>query len=687
MSQPGPAAELAVLLARYDEDAWVAIANRGLLRRARKDLEALPVSLVDPPPDAAQAGVEVAVGDRIVRFGGSGPAEATCSCPSTIPCQHIITAGLWLAASAADTTGEEPASREDAVDAASGLHAELMGLDAAALTAYAGLPGYRWAHQLLDDADSPPTVTRDGYLSVGFASPSLTLRYLGGGVDAVMLDQQVAQPERYRVAAVLAWQRAHGLVLPPPPAPRRTAVPPSESALSRTESRARLRATVARLLCDTVAIGVSHLSPAIHDRLVTAATWAQGVEYHRLALVLRRLADHVDLLLARSALADDLVLLDDVALAHALVCALEASAAVGPEPPGLVGRARTSYDAVRSLDLVGLGGRPWRTESGYHGLTCLFWSPSRQRFLTWTDTRPDTLAGFDPRARWQQPAPWKGLATPATAAGRRLTLTHAQVSADGRLSGVESTSAAVTATDSDDFIGTLPAVTTWAELGEMRATALSDPRDPAAAWTVLRPTRTAAAGWDAARQTLTWPLIDENGRLLVVEVPWSRLHAHVITRIEALGDKLPDGAFVIARVQRSRGHLLAEPLSLVLPDRAINPVDALHFDQGPTRATSPLVTRLLSAGTPDRVDDDPQDRPTTGVPVPLADLRALVEQEAQRGCSATAAGQVHDRLERAHTALRGIGLTVFTPPDPTLAPAETLLRSHYLLQQVERALG
>lgn len=140
-------------------------------------------------------------------------------------------------------------------------------------------------------------------------------------------------------------------------------------------------------------------------------------------------------------------------------------------------------------------------------------------------------------------------------------------------------------------------------------------------------------------------------------------------------------------MQRSRGQLRGEPLSLVLPGRAINPVDALHFDQGPTRATSPLVNRLLSAGTPDRVDDDPQDRPTSGVPVPLADLRALVEQEAQRGCSAAAAGQVHDRVERAHTALRGVGLTVFTPPDPTLTPAETLLRSHYLLQQVERTLG
>src|SRR5205823_6385335 len=83
--------------------------------------------------------------------------------------------------------------------------------------------------------------------------------------------------------------------------PRAQASRESEQSISRSESRARLRATVSELLRDTVAIGVSHLSPAIHERLTTAATWAQGVEYHRLALLLRRLADQADLLLARSA--------------------------------------------------------------------------------------------------------------------------------------------------------------------------------------------------------------------------------------------------------------------------------------------------------------------------------------------------------------------------------------------------
>ncbi|MCM0639395.1 SWIM zinc finger family protein [Cellulomonas wangsupingiae] len=683
--------DVAALLARYDEDTWVALANRGLLRRARKDREQVAVRVAAED----DASVTVAVGDVLVRLGPAGPAGATCTCPSPVICRHVLTAGLWLAGEAAgegdadeappgQASPEQPSQDRAPQEQAQALHTELMTLDAAALTAYAGLAGYRWAHRLLDDADSPPVLTRDRYLTITFPRRGLTARYLGGGLDALVLDQTVPDVARFRVAAVLAWQRAHGLVLAAPPAPRSRSAEPSATSVSRTASRERLRATAAAVLRDTVRVGVSHLSPALHDRLVTSAVWAQGVEYHRLALLLRRIADEVELLLVRSARADDLALLDDVAVAHALVAALDATA--GREPAGLLGRARTSYDAVRRLDLVGLGGRPWRTGSGYHGLTCVFWDTTASRMLTWTDARPEGVPGFDPRARWWQPAPWTGLGAPAQAAGRAVVLTQAQASPDGRLSGVESTSASL-----DDLTGTalldaLPVREVWADLAAHRSTGLLDVVDQASLWTVVRPAAALPAQWDPVEQTLRWPLLDGRGDVLVVEVPWSRLHAHAIARIESLGAGLPAGACVVARVQRVRGRIVGEPLSLVLPDGTL---DALHFDPDPEpSAGSALVAGLLAAGTADRPTSPETAADAPGaVPAPVAAVRAVVEQAAQRGCGGTVPGDVHRRLAAAHAAARAVGLAVFVEPDPALDPAESLLRSSYLVQLVERAVG
>jgi hypothetical protein len=126
---------------------------------------------------------------------------------------------------------------------------------------------------MLGDQATPPGVTRGSYLAVTFEHPPLTIRYLGGGLDGLVVDRHLPHVEWFRVAAVLAWQWAHERVLPPPP-PRGRGGGESESSVSRSESRARLRATVAELLRDMVAIGISHLSPAILDRLTTAATWA-----------------------------------------------------------------------------------------------------------------------------------------------------------------------------------------------------------------------------------------------------------------------------------------------------------------------------------------------------------------------------------------------------------------------------
>jgi hypothetical protein len=673
--------EIVALVRRYDEDAWVALANRGLLRRATKDLAALDVHLTGEDDE----GVTVAVGDREVRIPVSGPSSATCSCPSAVICQHVLTAGLWLAAS---SPADEAVGVEEAPVAADPdrLHAELMALDEAALTSYAGRAGLRWAHQLLADLDSLAEqvgIERGEYVAVRLPRPEVTVRYLGGGLDALVLDQKVPQPQRIRVAAVLAWQRAHGLEQESPPLPK-AAKEGTELTRSKADSRARLRTAVAVLLADTVRTGVSHLSGAVHERYTTLAVWAQGAEYHRLALHLRRLADQVELLLDRSARADDRRLLDDVVLARGLVRALDHAAGGGTEPQGLVGRARTSYDPVASLPLVGLGGLTWRSGSGYHGLTCVFWAPERQRFLTWTDTRPEPVPGFDPRARWQQPGPWTGLDSPSATAGRRVTLTRALMSPESRLSGVESTSARLAQIESDELLATLPVVETWAELGASdRSRSLLDTPTAADRWTVVRPATYGPPQFDLNRQLLLWPLVDAVGQVLLAELPWADHHAHAIARIESLGP-LPEGTALVLRTRIGRDGPVGEPVSLVLPGRPINPVDALHFHEGRPTKQSRWVAAMH--GRPDREDDtDEAARPPLP---PLVELRGWLEERAERGTSGADPRATAAELARLHRALRDVGLHCFPDLDPDAEPdpAELLLRSHYLLQQVELAL-
>jgi hypothetical protein len=650
-------AQLLAQLSRFDDDAWSALANRGLLRRARKDLAVLSLELVADEADA----LDIQVGSHVVRFDARGPVGAACDCPSASVCQHIIVAGLWLLSTPDDgQPGTQSAQPQP--------QAELLGADVVALTTYAGRAGYRWALRYVDDLDleSDVRVEEDQQIVISLTSPRVTFRFMGGGVAGLVPDTKLPALEKYQVAAVLVYQRMAGVG---PPAEVRELSKPSGGGQQLVESRTRLRVAAGNLLTDTVRLGIAHLSQSVHERYESLAVWSQGAEYHRLASMLRRLADHVELLLVRSARADEHRLLEEAAIAYALVCALDS----GDEQPRLVGHARNRYDVVGRLEVIGLGAFPWRAASGYRGLTTLFWWSAESRFLSWSDARPDVMRGFDPRYRYNAPGPWAGLGSPADATGAALRISDARLSPSGRLSGTERTRATVTLVDG--IAGSLPAVTRWAELERRPSRSLLDPPDPLADWVVLRPAGFGRPRFDQVRQLLEWEVTDDEGSSLSLQQLYTLENRHAIDRTEALEERdLPAGTQLVARVRRTVTGLVGEPMSLVRPDLgAGSEVDPLHFGE--------------VAPSKDRVVDSPREVAGHAVYLPrqLEDLRSWLIEQAERGTGAASSGALTASLATRHQSVRDIGFGVF-PAVADEDPAIGILRSFYLLLQTIQLL-
>ncbi|MCG5434109.1 hypothetical protein LV457_17695 [Mycobacterium sp. MYCO198283] len=649
-------------LRRYDDGMWAATASRGLLRRARKDL-------TRQPPTLLQAGAEaitVAVGEHTVRFdpglvAEAGPAAAQCDCPSTVVCRHVIAAGLWLAESAA----AEPDSAD--------LHAQLMDIGADALTRHAGRPGHTWALRFvsgLDDADVE--IVRAGSIRIGFPRLHVTFGYAGGGLAGLVADQPLTPLPRYQVAAALAYQRRHGRS-PQPPAPTKAAAATAETL---SDNRARLRASAGRLLADTVRLGTAHPSPALHERYETAAVWAHGAEYYRLSAQLSRLADHIEQQLHRSATTSTDQLTFDVALAYALVHALQRAATTGEEPVRLIGHARNTYSPVQSMQLFGMGSMPWRSATGFHGLTTVFWWPQQRRFLSLTDARPVDVFGFDPLQRHDEPGPWQGLLSPGNAAGRRVDLRDARLNPAGRLSAVEHTRAELASVSGAALVAELDVTTRWRDVrgGTGRARGLLDAPDPLADWLVLAPHAVGAPRFDQTRQELRWPISDADGDELLLTIGYSDLTAAAIDRVESLAGRVPPGTLVTARLASAGVPPRAEPLSLLDPRAAADAVDELYFATAEITRTTPAVAATTPAATP----PDP-------VPAVLRGHRAWLVRNAERGTSGDRGDRLLAELAEQHRLLRAHGFVVF-PPEVGGDPAAALLRSFCLLEQTERAL-
>lgn len=673
-------------LRRYDDDAWAALANRGLLRRARKDLESGPAPHELTGEDDV---VRVEVGSHVVTFDGRGPAHASCTCPSVAVCQHVVAAGLWLVANAgvgpaADVVEPSPGqgaagpAADEVGASARDLHAALMSFDEAVLAAHVGRAGLRWAQTYVAGLDADDLrVTAGDNVAITLPHPQVTLRFMGGGPEALVADGRLPVPERYQVAAVLAYQAAHGVAVVAPE--RRERAPDVRLA----QARSTVRTSIARLLEDAVLLGVAHVSAAIAERCRTAAVSAQGVEYHRLARLLRGLGDHVELLVARAAGADEQRVLDDAALAYALVAALGAAEEAGAPPVRLLGVPRQRYEHRRSVELVGLGAVPWRSPSGYQGLTAVFWWPAEARFASVTDARPVGLA-FDPRVRYGAPGPWTGLDAPARATGARVRLTDARVTAGGRLSAAEGTEALVMPAAGSELAAALPVADVWADLPRPSVSLLDEP-DPLRDWVVLRPARFTDPRYDAATQTLVWALLDAADDRLELRVPYSPLDAAMVERLEALGRSggPAAGTLVVARLRPGPGGLTGEPLSLV--HRTAPPgaaVEALHF------ATDAAPAGRRRRGSPAGGPPAEVARAGGGLPPELVRLQAALARLAERGAGGGA--PVLDDLSRGLADARAAGMPVFRglgeDDDPRTVAGE-VLRVAYLLRQTTALAG
>jgi hypothetical protein len=690
-------------LGRFDEAAYCALANKGLLRRAQKDLEKQTPEIIDETSET----LVVSLGEHRIQFDVRGPAHAKCSCPATSVCQHILAAAIGLQRAGivapAGTTAEARAEQPNPLAT---LQAELLAYSAEQLTKYAGKAGYRWAWQFVADLDttSDLKISGDRNLVLGLVRPRMQFRYMGGGLDGLIADVAMTHIEKYRVAVVLAFQRTHGIEGSAPEAvaaPRTRALDlGKDHAEAQTpaehleDSRKALRASAAQLFSETISLGLSHLSIGMQERFSTLAVWAQGVEYYRLALLLRRLADHVELLLERAGAADEHILLDELTMAYALIAALEDAARRGSNPSHLVGKARSRYQDSSALELVGLGAMPWRSASGYIGLTMLFWSPKDQAYFTCSDARPETQRGFNPIARYTASGPWSGLGAPSQATGRQLVLTGAQLNASGRISAAEGTSVAIAPRDKqEDLAARLHVSTDWdsvlQERNARRRSLLAE-RQPASDWVALKPASFGSPRFDAARQTLSWPLIDEYGRQMDAELSFSDFTSHAISRIEQLAaTDIKPGTILIAHIRDGQRGAVAEPLSLVWvrPSSDENPIDCLHFDPAPERG---FLSKWLGAHKPqsgDRLPSQPTAAPPVLPPI-LGELRHFLQRQAERGISEESISRFQREIGALAERASRAGLDALQRSCSAAAEAaEQLMRANYLCLQYERLLG
>lgn len=576
-----PASRFIQIARALDDDALAALGNRGLVRRARKDL------------DRTAPHVEGSEGDRlVVRVEdvtvhlASNPAASTCSCPADGVCRHVLAAWMFLAGC------DLPAAPDGAADATpiagGGALSEALAVPDAELRAHHGVAALRRANAELSAGLEVDARRIDaGVLAV--PEWNVEVRWVPGAGLSGTLCSCHAPTCLHRVVAVVGLQVAKGgRTLDAEPSPR------SESA-EAPRSRDELLSAVGLTLVDCVEPGLCRLATSTVDRLRTLGTSAHGVDLPRLERELQGLAGELESLLARSASASS----ESAALRCARLDALRRALSKSAHTD-LTGEHRRRFVRVGTLSLVGLGAECLITASGYAALVCYFWDAKAQRFATWSEARPRGAQGFDPSKRLVAPGPWHGCRSPLDAATHHGRLTGAWIARDGRLSartGVRYERLAPT--DVTD----VPAVRAWPELGAVARRTFANGLAGASATeslVLLHPAKWQVRGFRDVEQHWLARIEDGDARVLDVRLPYTEATQRGIRALEAR--TFTPETRLLGRIRIERGATTIEPISFLDRDGVLS---ASAVARGTLRAESPDASRESApvAAEPERPGD------------------------------------------------------------------------------------
>ncbi|PIE25392.1 MAG: hypothetical protein CSA62_01195 [Planctomycetota bacterium] len=656
------------LARQLDDDALVALGNRGLLKRALKALAKARPEIVGY---AGETLLLTAFGYEVHLT--MDPAAARCSCPSTKTCQHIL--GAWLSLRAESEEPEGSAEAEEAGDAdqdASNHPDEPPGPEEDPLKALISLPeeelrawgGTKLLRQALREQSMGAVAKLDEHRPgrVLLALSSHEVRWLSGQPwQAALCSCHAKEPCIHRMLAILEVQRQRGGRVRP--ATSIDAQPRGETVRSREELVPAVREAVLAI----TERGLSRLSRAQAARIDALATSAHGVDLPRLERELQGLAGQFLALLAREAHADS----ESAALQLARILALTEALASGRA--GLVGLHKGHFVRAGNLELIGLGARHLSTRSGFVGIVCYFWDLKSKSFCSWSDVRDKSLSDFSPEAIFHAPGPWQGCQSPASACVSRFRLQGAWKSSAGRLSGRQSTR--YQGTGKSDW-SQVSAFDDWQQLKQDLCESFLESlreSDEFAQLVLLRPSDWCEQGFDEVQQEWRATLLDSEERKLPMIVPGNDTHNLAISRLATM-PTAPSALLGFLRLEE-RGYSLL-PISCLLGEQ----IHSLTLPAAPgltSRRAQPKLAAAVLAHSP------PIEQGASALAETCSTfLQALVDH-CERG---TRAPMQVEALASGHS-LEAAGLTLLRRPLQALQDAEgnASSRAHALLHGLHLA--
>ncbi len=516
--------ELKRLLGQTDDEYFIGLSNKGIVKRAYKDLEQ-----ENPKAEWSGKEAEVTLAGAVCRIR-IPLGESTCSCPSRSVCRHLIGAMLFLKREAFREEEKEEQGQEQILGEE--LKKEILAVPLKNLKKSCGNRKYR---EFLEHVKSgeQPDIYEGAVITVRLPWEGVTVKLLSP-LSYSTCSCHSKELCGHKAQAVLACQLKAGAVTPEI----------LHKLLENVEEWdfEELRQTAAAMkegISLQLATGLSRLSPEASGSMERLAVISHGAGLAEYETRFREASSWYRMYFERSAGFRAETFAGRLLKLYRRAVLLE-HARTGEEVSALAGTFRDSYRSVSRLHLAAIGGRTFRSKSGYEGETYYFLELEQRRWYTWTDARPTFYEGVRRRRPGQMPqasAPWGMNCSREQMTELEFYLSHARATEDGKLSGSQETKAEIAGL-LDLGREEIREQVIW-DYRKLLAFVREENKGPGGERLALvGAARCGESAFDPVRQTFAMDLYDRENRRLSVTVRYSKEEKLTIKVLERLSSRI-----------------------------------------------------------------------------------------------------------------------------------------------------
>ncbi|MBD5483786.1 MAG: hypothetical protein HDR15_14920 [Lachnospiraceae bacterium] len=534
------------LIEKVDDDYLIGLSNKGTLKRAYKDLEQENPVLTSQGEDAqvaaqiaAQVAAQIALKEETcvlrVPLG-----ESSCSCPSQSICRHIITAILWMKKKA--ESGGEKGDTEKT---------ELLELPKERMIRACGSRHLSVFLAHIRQGALPP-IEESSIVTVKLPWENAVVKLLEPFAYSTCSCHS-KELCTHKAQAVLAYQIEKGkLTLDELDVGRETENSWDENLIKQACGN------VCEELCDQICTGLSRQSPEVSESLERLAVITHRAGLPVLESGLREAAAYYQQYFLRSAAFACETLFKKILILYRKAQDLM-RAENQEEIRALAGTFRDTYEPVGRLHLMGMGGRSFKSKTGYEGEIYYFLETGQKKWYTWTDARPVFYEGTrrrPPAGSENAAAPWGLNCSREQMQKLEFDLQNAKAASGGRLSVSQETKGEITGAGSIDS-EEVSSMIVWdyemllkscfgREEGEFDTESETEDQTEGTNRTTGRRERLALVGavrwgetsFDTVSQRFSWSMYDETGRKLYISLKYTKEERLTISLLERLEQRL-----------------------------------------------------------------------------------------------------------------------------------------------------